>query len=184
MNTFNNKYQVENDISIRAWFKEKGYRITGVEKRRDMEDGIDYIGYIPLGNNKTHKIYIDMKNTDDLYFLNMFNGAMIPRHPFRPNSKATHYFFIRTMELVPIQEHLDKSIKDKDSFFEFLKSINMKSIDGVKQVLECVSDDLLCLKIKKILQPYLQGNYDIKYLYDRYDTRWHKTSFKIYERKN
>ena len=182
MDVFNNIYQQQSDKVNRDWFSSNNYRITNTEKKLDMEDGIDYIGYIPIDKNKTLKIYIDMKNTNDLYFLNMFRGTFFVRHPFKTKSKTTHYFFVRTLSLNPVQEHLEIVIGDKESFFAFLESIDGQSIEGMMNILNCSSEEQLCLKIKKILLPFLKDGYDIKYLYDKYDTRFKKTSFKIYER--
>lgn len=183
MNPFNNSYSVACDKIIREYFFKKGYRITSASNTEDKNFGIDYIGYIPLSSGKTNKIYIDMKNTKDLYFLNMSNTTFIIRHPFKAHSKTTHYFFVSNHDLILCHDLWDKIFKDKDGFLEILKKLDTKKVQDLQAKLKCNSFEELKKELINRLTPYLNDGYAIYANYDKFDKRYEKYSFKIYEKQ-
>ena len=147
----------------------------------DLKEGVDcYIDNIPT----------DVKNTKDIFLCQIMreSGLINTRHPFKTNSKSTHYYFVNvkpdlTGELI---EHI---LIDKKLLRDFIKSEEdltrfknyLQSIDG-KHISEFgISEAQAAFKIKQVLISFCKSSANISYNDPKEGSS--EISFKLYENK-
>jgi hypothetical protein len=132
-------------------------------KQEDLRYGID--AYVT--NKKTP---IDIKNTEFIYIGQILDdGSINIRHPFKKESKATHYCFVNVnkdkqkfIELISIKEKLLRDFfKNEYSLNEFYKFI--KEQDNKSYLNFGMNLNQACFKIKNIITLWLNQNVHLIY---------------------
>lgn len=167
---FVEKHCQENNISYK-----KGSR------SEDLKEGIDcYINDIPT----------DVKNTKDIFLCQIMreSGLINTRHPFKTNSKSTHYYFVNVKPDLA-GELIEHILIDKKLLRDFIKSEEdlirfknyLQSIDG-KHISEFgISEAQAAFKIKQVLVSFCKSNANISYNDSKESSN--EISFKLYENK-
>ncbi len=145
----------------KEYCEQKNILFKKATKTEDLKYGIDaYIKDLPT----------DIKNTKDIYFLQMSNdGEFNTRHPFKEETKATHYFFVNVnkehkefIEFISIKEKLlrdfIKSEECLNNFLNFVKELDNESYDKFG-----INYAEACLTIKNKLLSYLKENVILSY---------------------
>lgn len=152
-------------------------------KKQDYELGIDCL----MNNHPT-----DVKNTKEIFFCQIMteDGNINTRHPFKANSKATHYCVVdvpsddltkgKFIEHISIDERLLRDfIKDENALISFKNKL--KEING-KQMSEFgISQSQACFKIKQSLMACCKSTVNISYV-EPAEAKG-EISFKLYTTK-
>jgi len=147
---------------VRKYCKKNNINFEKTEKEQDRLEGVDcYMDGIPT----------DVKNTEFIYFLHIsFTGDILVRHPFKINSKATHYCFVDVnnkgdgffKEFVPVRTFLlnnyFEDVKHLNSFFKYLKEI-----DGKEYITKGYSVEQAAFTIKKEILEFLKDDIGVSY---------------------
>ena len=149
------------EVFAKEYCEQKNIPFKKATKTEDMRYGIDaYINNLPT----------DIKNTKDIYFLQMSDdGEFNTRHPFKEETKASHYFFVNVgkehkgfIEFVGIKEKLLRDFfKDEKSlnfFLNFIKELDNQFYNKFGNNYTEAS-----LTLKQMLLPYLKENITISY---------------------
>lgn len=135
-------------------------------KLQDVEQGIDcFIDAIPT----------DVKNTSDVYCCQIMidTGKINTRHPFKKNSKVTHYCVVNVskddptkgkfIEHVNIKERLLRDfVKDEVNLKGFYKQLQELDKKNMKDF--GISQSQACFKIKQLLLPFLKPATGLSYV--------------------
>ena len=160
----NNILGLAGEVFAKSYCKENNIKFKKSTKDEDMIYGIDaYIG--------EEKTPIDIKNTADVFICQILeDGTVNTRHPFKPGTKATHYFVVEVdgmgngkyIETVSIKERLlrdfIKSEKDYDKFKEYLLKIDRRSYHKLG-----INLSQACYKIKQEILQYCKENINLHY---------------------
>jgi hypothetical protein len=151
-------------------------------KKEDLTLGIDcYIDEIPT----------DVKNTEDIYICQILlnTGTVNVRHPFKTNSKATHYAVCKVaadlnkgklIEHVNIDERLLRDfIKDKENLKAFKQAIQTLQNKKIKEL--GLHLNHACINIKSQISKFLKE--DIGLSYDEPTQAENEISFKFYKKR-
>lgn len=161
----------------------EGKKFIRASKLQDLEEGIDcFIDSIPT----------DVKNTSDIYFCQILTdtGKINVRHPFKTNSKVTHYCIVdvpfkgksesKFIEHINIKERLLRDfIKNEESlknFYLTLKGLEKKNMKDFG-----ISQSQACLKIKQLFLSFLKP--DIGLSYAEPDSADGEISFRLFKAK-
>lgn len=135
-------------------------------KSQDYELGIDCI---------MNGEFTDVKNTKEIFFCQIMtqDGNLNTRHPFKANSKATHYCIVdvpsdditkgKFIEHISIDKRLLRDfIKDENALISFKKML--KELNG-KQMSEFgISQSQACFKVKQQLMSCCKSTANISYV--------------------
>lgn len=135
-------------------------------KLQDYEQGIDcFINKFPT----------DVKNTNDIFICQIMteDGRINTRHPFKKNSKVTHYCVVnvpkdditkgKMIEHIPIKERLLRDfVKDEANLEKLYKQL--QELDGKSMKDFGISQSQACFKIKQLILPFLQDNIGLTYV--------------------
>lgn len=145
----------------------------------DLKEGVDcYINDIPT----------DVKNTKDVFLCQIMreSGLINTRHPFKTNSKSTHYCFVNVkadltgelIEHISIDKKLLRDFVKSEEDLTRLKSY-LQSIDG-KHISEFgISESQAAFKIKQVLVSFCKSNANISYNDPKEGVE--EISFKLYQ---
>jgi len=163
------KYELGNKylLSAKKNLESLGFDFQVASDIEDINYGVDcYINNIPT----------DVKYTNYIFFLkyNTKERKFVSRHPFKHNTKSTHYLFVdiktKKFNHIPITEYLKSFFKNDECFFKFVKivsSLNDKKINDTFMSY-CVSDEQVFKLLKvNFLIPLLNKNSTV--LYSNYD---------------
>lgn len=164
--------------------KEEGKVFARASKLQDLEEGIDcFIDSIPT----------DVKNTNDIYICQILTdtGKINVRHPFKSNSKVTHYCIVdvplkgksepKFIEHINIKERLLRDfIKDEANLKEFYKTLKGLEKKNMKEF--GISQSQACLKIKQLFLSFLKP--DIGLSYAEPDSAEGEISFRLFKSKS
>lgn len=153
------------------FFAQHSIPFKEASKQEDLEYGIDC--YIGKDNFPT-----DIKNTKDIYICQIYleNGIINSRHPFKKNTKATHYCVVNVsetekkfIELIEIKQRL---LRDYISGEENLKTLyrilqkfdkqhyQTKDLFGSGAPLHLEQG---CIQLKNLIKPLLKSDTYIVY---------------------
>ncbi len=161
----------------------EGKTFKRASKLQDYEQGIDcFIDNIPT----------DVKNTNDIFVCQIMteNGNINTRHPFKKNSKVTHYCIVNVpkddltkgkfIEHVNIKERLLRDfVKDEVNLKAFYKQL--QELNGKNMKAFGISQSQACFKIKQLILPFLKA--DIGCSYVEPTEADGEISFKLYKSK-
>lgn len=164
-------------------FIKEGSSFVRASKLQDLEQGIDcFINKIPT----------DVKNTLDVYCCQIMTdtGKINTRHPFKKNSKVTHYCVVNVpsddpakgkfIEHINIKERLLRDlVKDEASLKGLYKELQALDKKDMKDY--GISQSQACFKIKQLLSPYLKPEATISYVEPAEADG--EISFRIYKSK-
>ena len=152
-------------------------------KEEDLKLGID--AYI---DNKA----TDIKNTTSIYFCQFFeDGKINVRHPFKKNTKATHYCFVevdsdnyekgKVIEFISIEDKLLRDyFIDKDSLESFKR--DLQELEHKKSSTLGISKEQSAYKLKMSLMKYLKPSATISYYFAESQTEFTLKILSIIEK--
>jgi hypothetical protein len=172
---------IAGEMFVKKYCKEQGISYDVTDEKENIVEGIDcYMDSTPT----------DVKNTKALYFLNIdAYGSCQVRHPFRENSKATHYCFVdvnnksegKFESFLPIRSFLlkeyFKTSRGLISFIKTLQGFNEKKVKDFGGTLEQAA-----FLIKKELSVFLKTGVYIYYSFSS-DEKTQLASFKILKKE-
>lgn len=142
-------------------FENQNITFVRTTKEEDIITGVDcYIDNIP----------VDVKNTKDLYIcqIQKTSGMINVRHPYKSNSKATHFCFVQVTDkkhefitLIEVRKKLLEFFDSEEKIDMFLA--DLQSIDRTHYTDYGVSIAQTCYKIKLSLQKHLNSSSFISY---------------------
>lgn len=144
------------------------YSFLQATPEQDMYKGID--GFIVNVSDQKHVANIDVKNTQDLYFLNIdpTSRKMTVRHPLKRTSETSHLAVVSTtmqkfLGFYNRKEWLSHFVKEDaiDTFLDELHSLDGLTYDKILGTTQSFSQ--ACYKLKMTLIPYLKNNCYISY---------------------
>lgn len=159
------------------------YSFLQATPEQDMYKGID--GFIVNVSDQSHVANIDVKNTQDLYFLNVNpeTKKLVVRHPLKKTSQTTHLAVVSTqtekfLGFYTRKEWLSHFVKASaiDTFLDELNSMDGLTYDKVVGTTQSFSQ--ACYKLKLSLLPYLKSNCYISYEEPKDNET--QVSFRIY----
>ncbi len=169
-------------------FAEQQYTKDGITFKRaskldDLEKGIDcFINKIPT----------DVKNTPDIFVCQIMteDGRINTRHPFKKNSKVTHYCVVnvpkddmtkgKLVEHIAIKDRLLRDIvKDETALKGLYKTL--QSLEGKHMKDFGISQSQACFKIKQMIMPFLKS--DVGCSYAEPTAAEGEISFRLYKSK-
>lgn len=169
--SINNTYGDLGQAFAKEFFEQHSIEFKEASKKEDLEFGIDcYIG--------KDKFASDIKNTKDIYVCQIYveNGIINSRHPFKKNTKATHYCVVsvneteqRFIELIEIKQRLLRDfIKNEESLkvlYSLLQKFDQtdyrtKGLFGPSSAMHLEQG---CIQLKNQIKPLLKPNVFIVY---------------------
>ncbi len=162
---------------VKTWCRENSHDFKLGTKKEDFHDGIDcYINDIPT----------DVKATEKLYFLQVYDSKVNVRKPFHSKTKATHIakvsVSLETVEHLHFKDYLEKdffkSQNELEKFFKIIHSIESKPWKEYHQTV--VSEKQFLFYIKNELQQFVME--DVSIYYDE-NLEFNETSMYLVKRK-